>query len=48
MPASNTNGALNNALAAQTSSLVQYAGECRPWSDSDEDTEEAIFIAMAK
>ena len=39
MPDSNTNAALNDALAALTSSLVQYAGECKPWSDSDEDTE---------
>ena len=39
MPDSNTNAALNDALAALTSSLVQYAGECKPWIDSDEDTE---------
>ena len=43
MPDSNTNGALNNALAALTSSLVQYSGECKPWTDADDDIEAAAL-----
>ena len=43
MPDSTTNSALNNALAALTSSLVQYTGECGPWTDGDDDTEMAAL-----
>ncbi len=43
MPDPTTSTALNNALAALTSSLVQYSGECGPWTDADDDTETAAL-----
>ncbi len=43
MPDSTTNSALNNALAALTSSLVQYTGECGFWTAGDDDTEVAAL-----
>ena len=43
MSDSNTTLALNSALAALSSSLVQYSGECRPWTNSDDDSELAAL-----
>jgi hypothetical protein len=43
MPNSSTTAALNDALAALTSSLVQYSGECGPWIEADDDTELAAL-----
>jgi len=46
MSDSNTNSALNSALAALSSSLVQYTAECRPWTGTGEDDTELAALDL--
>ena len=46
MSDSNTNSALNKALAALSSSLVQYTGECRPWTRTGQDDTELAALDL--